>query len=52
MKEKREAEEKELKQKKAEEKKQKRRRERGLVGSRSLFSKAGGAGFYSDGEMN
>ena len=34
----------------AKEKKFKSRVDRGLVGSRSLFSRAGGRGFYTEGE--
>lgn len=33
-----------------EEKKQKRRKDKGLVGSRSMFSRAGGKGFYYEGD--
>ena len=33
-----------------EEKRQKRRKDKGLVGSRSMFSRAGGKGFYYEGE--
>ena len=33
-----------------EEKYQKKRKDKGLVGSRSMFSRAGGKGFYYEGE--
>ena len=33
-----------------EEKRQKKRKDKGLVGSRSMFSRAGGKGFYYEGE--
>jgi hypothetical protein len=33
-----------------EEARQKKRRDKGLVGSRSMFSRAGGKGFYYEGE--
>ena len=38
------------KENEAKEKKYKSRVDRGLVGSRSLFSRAGGRGFYTEGE--
>tara|TARA_R100000789_G_C3014847_1_gene152192 strand:- start:1209 stop:1433 length:225 start_codon:yes stop_codon:yes gene_type:complete len=33
-----------------EEKRQKKRKDKGLVGSRSMFSRAGGKGFYYEGD--
>tara|TARA_R100001377_G_C3164109_1_gene100697 strand:+ start:660 stop:872 length:213 start_codon:yes stop_codon:yes gene_type:complete len=50
LKEQREEEEKIKKENEAKEKKYKSRVDRGLVGSRSLFSRAGGRGFYTEGE--
>jgi len=50
MKEQREEEERIKKEQEAKEKKFKSRVDRGLVGSRSLFSRAGGRGFYTEGE--
>tara|TARA_R100001079_G_C4410260_1_gene135207 strand:+ start:594 stop:764 length:171 start_codon:yes stop_codon:yes gene_type:complete len=35
----------------AEEKRFKKRFAKGMIGQRSLFSKAGGSGFFSDGEQ-
>lgn len=43
--------EKEKAEMKAKEKKFKSRVDKGLVGSRSLFSRAGGRGFYTEGEQ-
>jgi|TARA_R110002012_G_scaffold302871_1_gene504342 hypothetical protein len=34
------------------EKRFKKRYSKGMIGSRSLFSKAGGSGFYTEGEEN
>ena len=42
--------EKEKAEMRAKEKKYKSRVDKGLVGSRSLFSRAGGRGFYTEGE--
>tara|TARA_R110000772_G_scaffold186768_1_gene297960 strand:- start:797 stop:1018 length:222 start_codon:yes stop_codon:yes gene_type:complete len=42
--------EKEKAEAEAKEKKYKSRVDRGLVGSRSMFSRAGGRGFYTEGE--
>lgn len=50
LKEQREEEERIKKENEAKEKKYKSRVDRGLVGSRSLFSRAGGRGFYTEGE--
>ena len=50
LKEQREEEERIQKENEAKEKKYKSRVDRGLVGSRSLFSRAGGRGFYTEGE--
>ena len=50
LKEQREEEERIKKENEAKEKKYKSRVEKGLVGSRSLFSRAGGRGFYTEGE--
>ena len=36
----------------AEEKRYKKRFGKGMIGVRSLFSKAGGSGFYTEGEEN
>ena len=51
LKEQREEEERIKKENEAKEKKYKSRVDRGLVGSRSLFSRAGGRGFYTEGEQ-
>lgn len=51
LKEQREEEERIKKEQEAKEKKYKSRVDRGLVGSRSLFSRAGGRGFYTEGEQ-
>ena len=50
LKEQREEEERIKKENEAKEKKYKSRVDKGLVGSRSLFSRAGGRGFYTEGE--
>ena len=50
LKEQREEEERIKKENEAKEKKYKSRVDRGLIGSRSLFSRAGGRGFYTEGE--
>ena len=50
LKEQREEEERIKKENEAKEKKYKSRVEKGLVGSRSLFSRAGGRGFYTEGK--
>ena len=50
LKEQREEEERIKKENEAKEKKYKSRVDRGLVGSRSLFSRAGGRGLYTEGE--
>ena len=50
LKEQREEEERIKKENEAKEKKYKSRVDRGLVGSRSLFSRAGGRGFYTEGK--
>jgi len=50
LKEQREEEERIKKEQEAKEKKFKSRVDRGLVGARSLFSRAGGRGFYTEGE--
>lgn len=47
---KREEEEKIQKEKEAAEAKREKRFAAGMLGARSLFSRAGGRGFYSDGE--
>ena len=50
LKEQREEEERIKKENEAKEKKYKSRVDRGLVGSRSLFTRAGGRGFYTEGK--
>ena len=50
LKEQREEEERIKKEQEAKEKKYKSRVDRGLVGQRSLFTRAGGRGFYTEGE--
>lgn len=50
MEEERKIAEKEKKDLKAREAKYKSRVDRGLVGARSLFTRAGGRGFYTEGE--
>ena len=51
MKERREEEEAEKKRLDDKKKEKKWRKEQGMVGSRSLFTKAGGKGFYYEGEQ-
>ena len=50
MKERREEEEAEKKRKAEEDKERKWRKSEGMIGSRSLFSRAGGKGFFYEGK--